>query len=43
VDPEAADAVEKFIESGDVHDAESAIGVLLGVSGFFEWESIPEE
>jgi hypothetical protein len=42
VDPEAADAVEKFIESGDVHDAESAIGVLLGVSGFFEWESIPE-
>ena len=42
VDPEAADAVEKFIESGDVNDAESAIGVLLGVSGFFEWESIPE-
>ena len=42
VDPEAADAVEKFIESGDVDDAESAIGVLLGVSGFFEWESIPE-
>lgn len=42
VDPEAADAVERFIESGDVNDAESAIGVLLGVSGFFEWESIPE-
>lgn len=42
VDPEAADAVEQFIESGDVNDAESAIGVLLGVSGFFEWESIPE-
>jgi hypothetical protein len=42
VDPEAADAVEKFIGSGDVNDAESAIGVLLGVSGFFEWESIPE-
>ena len=41
-DPEAADAVEQFIESGDVNDAESAIGVLLGVSGFFEWESIPE-
>lgn len=42
VDPEAADAVEQFIGSGDVNDAESAIGVLLGVSGFFEWESIPE-
>lgn len=42
VDPEAADAVEEFMESGDVTDAESAIGVLLGVSGFFEWESIPE-
>ena len=42
VDPEAADAVVKFIGSGDVTDAESAIGVLLGVSGFFEWESIPE-
>jgi hypothetical protein len=42
VDPEAAEAVETFIESGDVNDAESAIGVLLGVSGFFEWESIPE-
>ena len=42
VDPEAADAVEQFIQSGDVSDAESAIGVLLGVTGFFEWESIPE-
>ena len=42
VDPEAADAVEQFIRSGDVSDAESAIGLLLGVSGFFEWESIPE-
>lgn len=42
VDPEGADAVERFIASGDVNDAESAIGVLLGVSGFFEWESIPE-
>jgi hypothetical protein len=42
VDPEAADAVEQFMESGEVADAESAIGVLLGVSGFFEWESIPE-
>lgn len=42
VDPEAAGAVEQFIETGDITDAESAIGVLLGVSGFFEWESIPE-
>ena len=42
VDPEAAHAVERFIESGDVTDAETAIGVLLGVTGFFEWESIPE-
>ena len=42
VDAEAARAVELFIESGDVTAAESAIGVLLGVSGFFEWESIPE-
>ncbi len=42
VDPEAAGAVEKFIDTGDVTDAENAIGVLLGVSGFFEWESIPE-
>ena len=42
VDPEAADAVVQFIGSGDITDAESAVGVLLGVSGFFEWESIPE-
>jgi hypothetical protein len=42
VDPEAADAVEEFMASGDVTDAESAIAMLLGVSGFFEWESIPE-
>ena len=42
VDPEAADAVVQFILSGDITDAESAVGVLLGVSGFFEWESIPE-
>ena len=42
VDPEAADAVERFINSGEITDAESAVGVLLGVSGFFEWESIPE-
>ena len=42
VDPEAADAVVRFIASGDITDAESAVGVLLGVSGFFEWESIPE-
>jgi hypothetical protein len=42
VDPQAADAVVVFIESGNITDAESAIGVLLGVAGFFEWESIPE-
>ncbi len=42
VDPEAADAVVQFNLSGDITDAESAVGVLLGVSGFFEWESIPE-
>jgi hypothetical protein len=42
VDPEAAIAVERFIDSGSVAEAEEAIAVLLGVGGFFEWDSIPE-
>ncbi len=42
VDPEAAIAVERFIDSGSVTEAEEAIAVLLGVGGFFEWDSIPE-
>ncbi len=42
VDPEAAIAVERFVESGSVAEAEEAIAVLLGVGGFFEWDSIPE-
>ncbi|GMQ86286.1 MAG: hypothetical protein BMS9Abin07_1859 [Acidimicrobiia bacterium] len=42
IDPEAAIAVERFIDSGSVSEAEEAIAVLLGVGGFFEWDSLPE-
>ena len=42
VDPEAAIAVERFIDSGSVAEAEEAIAMLLGVGGFFEWDSLPE-
>ena len=42
LEPGAAALVDRFHETGDLAIAVSAVNALVGVSGFYEWETPPE-